>query len=108
MAIMMGNMNDENGLDADSVSFRAADYPKGLVLLTLQRNHIFAECQSCGRMITTAGHAFELSTWRFDYMGLRPSILKTAKGVCQECQKRDLESTGLLAAIERIKNAGKN
>ena len=58
------------------------------VFESLRLNFDYLECQGCGHILETAKLTPEIvETWRFELMGLRPSILSIAKATCPVCQK---------------------
>lgn len=58
------------------------------VLQSLKIAFQYLECQSCGRILET-GRLSEkdIESWKFDLMGLRPSILGVAHATCPLCQE---------------------
>ena len=74
--------------------------PASLDMLSiLKKGFDYLECQSCGRIVETARlEAKALQEWKFDLMGLRPSILAVAKGVCPVCQEMRKQFKGILEA----------
>lgn len=60
--------------------------PTQSVLQSLKIAFEYLECESCGRILETA-KLTDVNGWRFDLMGLRPSILGVAKATCPICSE---------------------
>jgi hypothetical protein len=58
------------------------------VLQSLKMAFDYLECIDCGRILETPKLTEELvRLWRFELMGLRPSILGVARATCPVCQE---------------------
>lgn len=86
----------EQGLEVDSFleSKPVKAHPLAL------RGFNYAECTDCHHIIELAAET-DLSAWKFSLMGLRPSILGVAKGICPECQDMRKTFKGILGIGEK-------
>jgi len=58
------------------------------VLQSLKIAFDYLECVGCGRILETPKLTDEIvRLWRFELMGLRPSILGVARATCPVCQE---------------------
>lgn len=58
------------------------------VLNLLKIRFEYLECEGCGRIIATKDLRREIiQLWKFELMGLKPSILGVARGTCPVCQE---------------------
>jgi hypothetical protein len=58
------------------------------IFASLQARFDYLECQRCGRVVQTAKLTpEEVKLWKFEMMGLRPSVLMVAKATCPICQR---------------------
>ena len=56
------------------------------VLQSLKIAFDYLECEGCGKILET-GTLTSVQGWKFDLMGLRPSILGVAHATCPVCQE---------------------
>lgn len=56
------------------------------VLQSLKIAFDYLECEGCGRILETRT-LITIEGWKFDLMGLRPSILGVAHATCPVCQE---------------------
>jgi hypothetical protein len=69
---------------------RAPDLPISL------RGFNYLECTDCHLFIELHQKFVDATAWKFSLMGLRPSILSVAKGVCPTCQDMRKQFKGVL------------
>ncbi len=68
------------------------------VFASIARNFQYAECTACNRIVNITHSAQnELLQWKFSLMGLRPSVLGVAKGLCRVCQDMREQFHGVLS-----------
>jgi hypothetical protein len=69
--------------------FESQPKPVAPGVLSLLKNRFdYLECMGCGRIIETLKLTQEaIEGWKFDLMGLRPSILGVAHATCPVCQE---------------------
>ncbi len=60
--------------------------PTQSVLQSLKIAFDYLECESCGKILETM-KLQSVEGWKFDLMGLRPSILGVAHATCPVCQE---------------------
>ena len=71
----------------------------GKTLLASTLKHFnYAECVDCHQILDVTGSTEnDLRQWKFSLFGLRPSILRVAKGLCGACQKLRQQFHGVLS-----------
>jgi len=65
-----------------------------MVPLVLKR-FSYVECTDC-HQLHDLSMVTDLSRWKFSAMGLRPSLLQVAKGVCPVCQEMRQQFRGVI------------
>ena len=65
------------------------------VLQSLKIAFDYLECEDCGRILET-GTLQSVEGWKFDLMGLRPSILGVAHATCPVCQELQKQFSKIL------------
>ncbi len=71
---------------------------KSLLVSRIAKDFQYAECTDCHQIVNVARSAqVELLQWKFSLMGLRPSLLGVAKGLCRVCQDMREQFHGVLS-----------
>ena len=64
------------------------DAIQSIIIQSLAKNFSYLECTSCNKIISlTHADWKEVLQWKFGMMGLLPSVLQVAKGICPTCQE---------------------
>lgn len=63
----------------------------------IRKNFSYVECTDCHHLVELyMVHDLDLHEWKFSIMGLRPSILSVAKGLCPTCQDMRKQFKGII------------
>ena len=70
---------------------------QSIIIQSLSKNFSYLECTSCHTIISlTRADWKEILQWKFGMMGLLPSVLQVAKGICPTCQEMNEQFKGIL------------
>ena len=69
---------------------------QSIIIKSLAKNFSYLECTSCHTIINlTRADWKEILQWKFGMMGLLPSVLQVAKGICPVCQEMNEQFKGI-------------
>jgi len=91
--MIVPKMNREAGKMIDSF---LEDKPRTIDVPAVLKSFLYVECKDCHHFEEIHPAKTDFTHWKFDLMGLRPSLLSVAKGVCPTCQEMRKQFKGVL------------
>ena len=88
--MMLPDQNRKEGENIDAYYAKKPELPISL------RNFNYLECTDCHLFIELHREFVDATAWKFSLMGLRPSILSVAKGICPTCQEMRRQFRGVI------------